>query len=42
MLTHALQHVHQIVIDVAQLARHQQALRDAGLQGAAFGPITVA
>lgn len=33
MLSHALQHVDQIIvgIDIVQLARHQEALRDADL-----------
>jgi hypothetical protein len=40
MLTHALQHIDQVIvgIDVMQLARHQQALRDADLLGTELGP----
>ncbi len=40
VLAHALQHVDQTVIgiDVVQLARHQQALRNTDLPGAELGP----
>ena len=40
MLAHALQDIDQVVIriDIVQSARHEQALNDADIPGAQFGP----